>query len=182
MKLVRPSLEYKESFIEAVNEGFSLSSLKALSDEEKQKINNDFEDFFRDKYEKKFSPAQILCEDGNYYDKVPDTTYWLVDNGEFIGQFSLRHFLTEFLSKHGGHIGYVIRPSKRKMGYATKGLGLVLEEAKKLGLDKVMITAMEWNEGSWKAIEKNGGELESVLSMPWDPEGVKFKKYWIKLD
>ena len=34
----------------------------------------------------------------------------------------------------GGHIGYGIRPSKRKKGYASKILELALKEAKKLNL------------------------------------------------
>ncbi|MDR1694426.1 MAG: GNAT family N-acetyltransferase [Lactobacillaceae bacterium] len=181
MELAKPSLEYRKSFIEAVNEGFSFSSLRDFTEEEKQKINNDFESFFKEKYDRVFAPAKIICEDGNSYDKVPDTTYWLVDEGEFIGQFSLRHYLNDFLFMHGGNIGYVIRPSKRKMGYATKGLGLVLTEARKLGLDKVMISAKEENIGSWKAIEKNGGELDNVTAMPWDTSGPRFKRYWINL-
>lgn len=56
---------------------------------------------------------------------VPDTTYWLVDEvKKVVGAVNIRHRLTERLFNSGGHIGYGIRPSERRKGYATKLLGL----------------------------------------------------------
>jgi predicted acetyltransferase len=54
---------------------------------------------------------------------IPESsTYWLIDDNEVAGVVNIRHRLTEPLFKAGGHIGYGIRPSKRKMGYATEML------------------------------------------------------------
>ena len=60
---------------------------------------------------------------------VPDSTYWLVtDHNRIVGAVNIRHSLTEHLFNAGGHIGYGIRPSERRKGYATKLLELSLEK------------------------------------------------------
>lgn len=60
---------------------------------------------------------------------VPDSTYWLVtDENKIVGAVNIRHSLTKHLFNAGGHIGYGIRPSERRKGYATKLLALSLEK------------------------------------------------------
>lgn len=94
---------------------------------------------------------------------VSSTTYWLMDEGEYIGTFALRHSLTEHLKKIGGHIAYTIRPSKRRQGYAIAGLSLCLKEAAKMGIEKAMVTCNVKNTASHavmiKALHKYGGEV-----------------------
>lgn len=108
---------------------------------------------------------------------MPASTRWLVDDGEFIGRVSVRHQLTEKLLQEGGHIGYGIRPSKRKMGYGTKILELALPLAKSLVIDKALLTCNDENLGSQKIIEKNGGVLENKVQLPTKLE----RRYWISL-
>ncbi len=111
---------------------------------------------------------------------VPSTDYWLIDDGEFVGRVSIRHQLTEWLLKAGGHIGYQIRPSKRCRGYGTQILALVLPKARELGMTRVLVTCDETNIGSKKIIEANGGVLENVLDVG---AGAPRKlRYWIELD
>ena len=88
---------------------------------------------------------------------VPAVQYILVDNDRIIGMFNLRLLLSGVFLEYGGHIGYAIRPSERRKGYAVKGLRLLLEECKKYGLDRVSITASTNNEASIKTIQKCGG-------------------------
>lgn len=45
-----------------------------------------------------------------------------------MGAVNIRHSLTKHLFNAGGHIGYGIRPSERRKGYATKLLALSLEK------------------------------------------------------
>jgi predicted acetyltransferase len=109
--------------------------------------------------------------------RVPASEFWLSDDDKFIGRLSLRHELNEYLLKMGGHIGYEIRPSKRRQGYGTEILRLGLEKARELGLLKVLVTCDEDNIGSKKIIEHNGGIFENAIEIEGDP--VKNLRYWI---
>ena len=98
---------------------------------------------------------------------IPHSSFWLVnENGKVLGTSNLRHRLTEQLLIKGGHIGYGIRPSERRKGNATKILELTLLEAKKLGIEKALITCNKSNIGSAKTIVKNGGIFWKEASFP----------------
>lgn len=71
---------------------------------------------------------------------VPDTKLFIVDGDEFVGMLSLRHELNEFLRQEGGHIGYAVRPSRRREGIATAALGEGLRRAADLGITDVLVT------------------------------------------
>ena len=170
LKLVIPTAEYKKSFIEAIQE-FQLEGrnleINILD------LGNNFE-----KYLTKLADEEkgIGMKEGY----VPATTLWLVEGGEFIGHVSIRHCLTENLQQVGGHIGYSIRPTKRRMGYGTKTLEFALLEAKKFGIHNVLITCDDDNVGSAKIIEKNGGVLENKVEGEYESEAKKLKRrYWI---
>lgn len=109
------------------------------------------------------------------------TTYWLYDNetNTLLGASNLRHYLTEDLLNRWGHIGYGIRPSARKKGYATRLLKLTIYEAKKLKIDRVLLGAYTGNIGSWKVMEKCGGKLENIIIE--EETGLPIKRYWISL-
>lgn len=109
---------------------------------------------------------------------VSDSTFWLVNNvGRVLGAVNIRHRLTEDLMNAGGHIGYGIRPSERRKGLATKLLELSLAEAKKLGIENVLVVCDAENIGSAKTIIKNGGEPDSDFI---EEDGNVIKRYWIK--
>ena len=104
---------------------------------------------------------------------VPQTVYWLWRDETPVGVIKLRHRLNDALRRHGGHIGYSVRPGERGKGLGTLMLKLVLLEAKKLGLERVLLTCFETNLASRHVIENNGGVLEKV------EEDTCF--YWITL-
>lgn len=110
---------------------------------------------------------------------VPSDIYFLVDDNSkyLIGAIDVRHYLNEYLSQYGGNIGYGIRPSERKKGYATQMLYLVLEECKKRKMQKVLITCFKSNIASAHTIIKNGGVLENEV---FENEKIK-QRYWIQL-
>ena len=64
---------------------------------------------------------------------VSSTYYLLMEDEAYVGSFNLRHRLTEKLMNVGGHVAYIILPSKRRKGYASVGLGLCLKKSKKNG-------------------------------------------------
>lgn len=90
---------------------------------------------------------------------VPDTVFILEDEGNYVGIFNLRHYLNEFLRNGPGHIGYGISPKYRRLGYATKGLALVLKEAKAMGIDVAYLSVHKDNPGSLKAQQHNGAVI-----------------------
>jgi predicted acetyltransferase len=176
MKLVLPSSEYKDSFIEAVKE-YQADTEHPLSyreDSYRTFVISELEDDFDAYVQKRLSQSSGENLPPGY---VPQTDYWLVDNEEFIGRVSIRHELSERLQRIGGHIGYDIRPSKRKRGYGSAILKLGLEKAKELGIEKVLLTCDEGNVGSRKIIEKNGGVLENKVTNP--ETGIDKLRFWI---
>lgn len=92
--------------------------------------------------------------------RVPQTHFWITLDEKPIGWLKIRHYLNDYLREHGGHIGYGIVPTARGKGYGTEALRLGLEEAQKLGIDRVLLTCNPSNIGSRRVIEKNGGQLE----------------------
>ena len=109
----------------------------------------------------------------------PQTTYGVFEDGKLIGGFNLRNILKGNLLNHGGHIGYLIRPSKRNKGYGTKLLKLALEKAKESNIDKVLVTCRKENIASARVIEKNKGIYENDY---YDEETNQiYKRYWINV-
>jgi predicted acetyltransferase len=171
--LVRPNAIYQRSFLEAVREFQEAGT--ALEDTQKitlETIESDFEGYIqsRAQYE---NPAAL--EHGY----VAQWDLWLIENQEFIGRSKLRHKLNDRLREFGGHIGYEIRPSKRRMGYGSLLLKLTLEKARELGIERVLITCDVENFGSRNVIETNGGKLEGEFILSFYDKPIR--RYWIEL-
>ena len=112
---------------------------------------------------------------------VPCHSFWLIEGDELIGCCNVRHRLTPALLQSGGHIGYAIRPSKWRQGYGSKQLALALMEARKLGLERVLITCDDTNTASACIIEKNGGTLEDKRIIDEPTGSILRRRYWITL-
>lgn len=113
-------------------------------------------------------------------DTVHNDLYWIVDEGEVVGFVSFRHELNEWLREAGGHIGYSVRASRRRQGYASAGLELALDRARELGLDRVLITCDDDNVGSYRTIERAGGVLQDVSDQSERGHAL-LRRYWIDL-
>lgn len=98
------------------------------------------------------------------------------EDGKVIGVIQLRHSLNNHLLNEGGHIGYSVRPSERRKGYASIMLDLCLSKAKELSIDKVLITCDVDNVGSAAVITKAGGMLEDIRDIG---DGIRKKRYWV---
>ncbi len=91
---------------------------------------------------------------------VPSVTWFvLFDKCMPIGWFSLRAENTTQNFMHAGHVGYTIRPTKRKMGYATKGLAQIIQLAKILRYKKLFVTTDDKNIASQNLIKKLGFKI-----------------------
>ncbi len=102
---------------------------------------------------------------------VPCTTLWYVEGDEYLGKLSIRHSLTDWLREYGGHIGYDVRPTARRRGYATAMLRAALPVTRALGIESALITCDTTNTGSRKVIEACGGVFE-------DQRGGKLR-FWV---
>ncbi len=175
MKLVLPDVKYKRSFLEAIAENLDQDEVGfGMLGEYYKELGSPetFEDYVQ--VRKDHSEGRNLPDGW-----IPATTYWLIDGDEFIGETNLRHELTDFLRKVGGHVGYWIRPSKRKKGFGTKILELVLKKAREMSMKRILVTCDEDNVGSKKIIEANGGVFEKANDMgKGKPKKLLF---WISL-
>ena len=119
--------------------------------------------------------ADLTRDDGRF---VPATTYFAVADGCIVGALQIRHKLNAHLLENGGHIGYGVRPSQRRKGYATKMLALALEKCRELGIDKALVTCDKSNIASAKTILTNGGVLENEFT---ESNGNIVQRYWISI-
>ncbi|MET7491425.1 GNAT family N-acetyltransferase [Streptomyces sp900116325] len=103
------------------------------------------------------------------------TYRWIVEGDRVHGGIALRHGLDDYVLQFG-HIGYGIRPSSRRRGLATWALGRILDEARTLGLEQVLIVCSADNLASVKTIEHQGGVLEGTR----DTERGPVRRYRIK--
>ena len=91
---------------------------------------------------------------------VPETYYYLWDGDCLVGEFRIRHHLTEALRNGAGHIGYSIRKDSRGKGYGTAGLRLTLEIARGLiPEEEIYLRVNRDNIASQKVMLKNGARL-----------------------
>ena len=111
--------------------------------------------------------------------QVPQTVCWLMLGSRILGTARFRHHLTEATFQEGGHVGYEVRPSERRRGYATRLLALVLEKVRQEDLKRLLLTCQKDNAPSIRVIEKNGGVLENEITSP--RTGKPALRYWIEL-
>ena len=168
LKLVKLSPAYREQLFDmmgewlAVEQHFSPYAIR----------RNDYRDF--DYY---LEHLEITEEQDG---RVPDSTFFCLDTDRniFVGAVNIRHYLNDELLETGGHIGDGVRPSDGRKGCATAMIGLALEECRKLGITRVLITCDKDNIGSAKSIMNNGGILENEVV---NEDGELEQRYWIDL-
>ena len=90
---------------------------------------------------------------------VPSKEFWIIDAEGYAGRIILGLTYIPSPDRLGNHVGYAVRPSKRRKGYATKALQCLLDEARNLKIDKLMPSCGGDNVASRRVIERNGGML-----------------------
>jgi predicted acetyltransferase len=111
--------------------------------------------------------------------RVPQTHYLLLRGEQLLGGARLRWRLSPVLHRDGGNVGYEIRPTQRGRGHATALLGLVAGEARRRGMERLLVTTARTNLASIRVIEKNGGAPGGAAISPHT--GEEMLRYWIRL-
>lgn len=127
----------------------------------------------------------LKMEDEEYAKSVgrcQGRTFLLIreNDNKIVGTINVRWNLNEVMLRFGGHIGYGIRPTERRKGYNKINLYLGMLEAKKVGLEKVMLDCDVNNLGSDKTLKAFGGKLERTEIHPSD--GILTNVYWFNVD
>lgn len=136
------------------------------------------------KYEEWVNKVNRNCEEaddewGRYY------LYLAFDRDRLVGLVNIRFDLSDNLRELYGDIGYGVRPSERKKGYATKMLKYAIDVCRKKQMKEVILGCYEKNYGSNRTIQKNGGilyrtsEKEKTLSDEWT---ITLKDNFYKID
>ena len=99
---------------------------------------------------------------------VADTAYFLWKDGEIIGLFKLRHWLSDVLREGAGHIGYFIKKEYRGRGFGTEGLRLTLEKGRNIiPEEEFYLRLYKYNIPSLRVMQKNGGRIVGEDEEHW---------------
>ena len=137
-----------------------------------QKYNGDMEEFaaYLETMEK--DPPRLL---------VNSTMWFLTEGEEILGVVELRHLLNSGLARYGGHVGYGVAPCHRGHGYAARMVDMIKEDAKKLGISRLMICCLAENTASAKTILNAGGVLGDEVEIFRDGAMKTGQRYWLDL-
>jgi predicted acetyltransferase len=181
MHLVWPAEEYLPGYIDAIERGWSPDNLRSeAGQEELALIISDPGAFLARQVDPTGAGPEITLPDGSVVPRLPGYRRWLSD-GEFCGVIGFRWKPgTSDLPPYClGHIGFSVVPWKRRRGYATQGLSLLLAEIPREDFDYVELTTDVSNVGSQRVIEANGGVKVETFFKPASLGGAESFRYRI---
>lgn len=154
IKLVKPSLEYKDKYIEMIQEWqqFGGPYVPCIIDYD---CSNPIDELDYDSMLKvvdDYSKGKVFDYDVDYFES--SDFYFLFDDEDLIGMGEIRHNLKPLGLNTIGHIACGIRPSKRKLGYALKTTECMIEKLKEDGIDEIVLCHYSENNISPKIINK----------------------------
>jgi predicted acetyltransferase len=159
--LVRPAAEYLPAYVAALRRGYAPSTSRPEKRlEELDAIAADADAFLASCEDLEARGAPVKLPDGSRVARLPALQRWIWD-GEFAGGVGLRWQAgtAELPAWCHGHVGYSVVEWKRRRGYATQALRMILPEARSVGLPYVEVVTSPENVGSQRVIAANGGVL-----------------------
>jgi predicted acetyltransferase len=169
LELVHPSMDRLPGYVDALKRGWSPDNTRGAQAaiDELAEIGRDASAFVQRQIDREAAGPPVVLPDGSTVPRLPGYRLWLWD-GEFCGCIGFRWQPgTSLLPAHVlGHIGYAVVPWKRGLGYATRGLALMLAEVRKERLEYVEITTDLDNVASQRVVTANGGVMVERFVKP----------------
>jgi predicted acetyltransferase len=183
MELVQPAAFYLPGYVHALQHGWSPDNLRPeAAQDDLARIAQDPNRFLSEQTDREARGPAIVLPDGSTVPRLPGYVRWMWD-GDFCGAIGFRWQPgTPELPPHClGHVGYSVVPWKRRRGYATRALALLLPEIKEEHLPYVEVTTGADNVASRRVIEANGGELVERFRKSSAHGGAESLRYRILL-
>lgn len=169
IKLVLPSFEYENSYNKFIKEIIANGEVEKLGNAYRE--NETYNEMLTRVHNRK-NGINITTND------VPSTIYFILQDNEVVGTIDLRSYLNKSYFYKFGHVAYIIKPSYRNKGIATKALAEAIKIYKNLNVNKILLVCYKENIGSCKVIEKNNGYLEREYS---DENNKIIQRFWINI-
>jgi predicted acetyltransferase len=182
VQLVWPAAQYLPSYARALEQGWSPDNLRPeAAQDELERIARDAARFLAEQVDREANGPPVILSDGSTVPRLPGYRRWLWD-GDFCGVIGFRWQpgTTELPPYCLGHIGFSVVPWKRRRGYATRALQLLLPDVRREGLAYVELTTDVTNVASRRVIESNGGQLVERFYKPavhGGAESLRFRIY-----
>ena len=183
MELVWPAPEHLPSYVDALERGWSPDTTRVeAGQEELVRITENPAEFLAQQVDREGRGPAVKLPDGSTVPRLPGYRRWMWD-GSFCGSIGFRWQRgTTALPPHClGHIGFSVVPWKRRQGYATRALALLLPDVRKEGLAYVELTTDVTNVASQRVIVANGGQLIEQFQKPAQYGGVPGLRFRIQL-
>lgn len=174
VKMIRPSVEYgkdimelRQEFLDEDPDGY----IHGAGNLEKCSNAEEWISYVERMRRRETCPKDLV--DSDIYLAIRE------EDGRIVGVAELRHHIDHpVLGVWGGHIGYCVRPSERRKGYARMILKQMLDICRIYGIRQVLLTCSEDNLASERTIQGGGGVYERTV---WaEPLKVNMKRFWIE--
>ena len=183
MDLVWPAAQYLPGYVHALQQGWSPDNLRPQAAlDELARVAEDPDRFLSEQVDREAKGPSITLPDGSTVPRLPGYSRWMWD-GEFCGSIGFRWQpgTTELPPYCLGHVGFSVVPWKRRRGYATRALQLLLPLAGEEGLVYIELTTNSDNIASRRVIEANGGKLVERFHKPAAYGGAESLRFRILL-